>query len=149
MRHANHAEVGKVSQIATIIQKMGKGKAYTPVEDLHFCNAWIVTSEDPITGTSQKTDTFWKSVITTFECLQDVEAEEPQSLSHCNVTGHWAATNRDWTKFNGIFVQLKAIPRSGWNHEKFEEEALKLYKEEVKEDFKFLFCWVYLKEKPK
>ena len=46
-------------------------------------------------------------------------------------------------------MQLKAIPRSGWNYEKFEEEALKLYKEEVKEDFKFLSCWVYLKEKPK
>jgi hypothetical protein len=61
----------------------------------------------------------------------------------------WAAINKDCTKFNGIFVQLKAIPRSGWNYEKFEEEALKLYKEEVKEDFKFLSCWVYLKEKPK
>jgi hypothetical protein len=60
-----------------------------------------------------------------------------------------AAINKDCTKFNGIFVQLKAIPRSGWNSEKFEEEALKLYKEEVKEDFKFLSCWVYLKEKPK
>ena len=46
-------------------------------------------------------------------------------------------------------MQLKAIPRSGWNYEKFEEEALKLYKEEVKEDFKFLSCWVYPKEKPK
>jgi len=44
---------------------------------------------------------------------------------------------------------LKSIPRSGWNQEKYEEEALKLYKEVVKEDFKFFPCWVYLKEKPK
>jgi hypothetical protein len=28
----------------------------------------------------------------------------------------------------------------------YEEEAAKLYNKEVKEDFKFLHCWVYLKE---
>jgi hypothetical protein len=35
---------------------------------------------------------------------------------------------------------MVSIPRSDWNQEKYEEEALKLYEEEVKEDFKLLFC---------
>ncbi len=144
--HANHAEVEKLSQIATIIQKFGKGKAYKPVEDLHLCNAWIVTSEDPITGTGQKKDSFWKSIIVTFQCLQGVEAEDSWSLS--SLQRRWAAINKDCTKFNGIFVQLKAVPRPWWSQEKFKEETLKLYKEEVKEDFKFLSCWLNLKEKP-
>ncbi len=61
----------------------------------------------------------------------------------------WVSINKDATKFNIIFAQLKSNSRSGWNQAKYEEEALKLYKEEVKEDFKFLSCWVYLKEKPK
>jgi hypothetical protein len=125
---------------------MGKGKAYTAAEDQHLCTAWVVTSEDPITGTGQKKDAFWKSITATFQRLSG-PVEEPRTLS--SLQCRWASINKDATKFNGIFTQLKSIPRSGWNHTKYEEEALKLYKEEVKEDFKFLPCWVYLKEKPK
>jgi hypothetical protein len=62
---------------------------------------------------------------------------------------HWASINKDATKVNGILTQLKSIPRSGWNQAKYKEEALKLYKKEVKEDLKFLHCWVYLKDKTK
>ena len=125
---------------------MGKGKAYTAAEDQHLCTAWVITSEDPITGTGQKKDAFWKSIMATFQRLSG-PVEEPRTLS--SLQCRWASINKDATKFNGIFAQLKSIPRSGWNQAKYEEEALKLYKEEVKEDFKFLPCWVYLKEKPK
>jgi hypothetical protein len=38
---------------------MGKGKAYTAAEDHHLCTTWVITSEDPITETSQKKDAFW------------------------------------------------------------------------------------------
>jgi hypothetical protein len=125
---------------------MGKGKAYTAVEDQHLCTAWVATSEDPITGTGQKKDAFWKSIMAAFQRLSG-PGEEPRTLS--SLQCRWASINKDATKFNGIFTQLKMLPRSGWNQANYEEEALKLYKEEVKEDFKFLHCWVYLKEKPK
>jgi hypothetical protein len=41
---------------------------------------------------------------------------------------------------------MKGVPS---NHDKYEEEALKLYKKEVKDDLKFLSRWVYFKENPK
>jgi hypothetical protein len=125
---------------------MGKGKAYTVAEDQSLCTAWVVTSEDPITGTDKKMNAFWKSIITTFQCLSR-PMEEPRTLS--SLQYRWASINKYAAKFNDIFTQLSSIPRTGWNQAKYEEEALKLYKKEVQEDFKFLPCWLYIKEKPK
>jgi hypothetical protein len=48
-------------------KKMGKGKAYTAAEDQHLCTAWVASSEDPITGTGEKKDAFWKSITATFQ----------------------------------------------------------------------------------
>ncbi len=52
-------------------KKMGKGKAYTAAEDQHLCTAWVATSEDPITGTGQKKDAFWKSIMAAFSAYLD------------------------------------------------------------------------------
>ena len=41
------------------------------------------------------------------------------------------------------------MPRSGYNEEKYVEDALKLYMDEMSEDFPFLSIWNYLKDKPK
>jgi hypothetical protein len=41
------------------------------------------------------------------------------------------------------------VPRSGYNEENYVEETLKLYKDEMSEDFPFLSVWNYLKDKPK
>jgi hypothetical protein len=127
---------------------MEKEKTYTVTGDQHLCVTWVITStiEVPITGKGKKKDAFWKSILTTFQCLSG-PVEEPRTV--CSLQCHWAAINKDAKKFNGIFAQLKSNPRSGWTWEKYKEEALKLHREEVKEDFKFLGCWTYLKEKLK
>jgi len=78
---------------------MGKGKAYTAAEDQHLCTAWVITSEDPITGTGQKKDAFWKSITATFQRLSG-PVEEPRTLS--SLQCRWASINKDATKFNGI-----------------------------------------------
>jgi hypothetical protein len=91
-------------------KKMRKGKAYTVAEDQHLSAACVVTSEDPITGTGQKKDAFWKSIMATFQHLSGL-VEYPRTLS--SLQCHWASINKDATKFNGIFAQLKLIPRSG------------------------------------
>jgi hypothetical protein len=57
--------------------------------------------------------------------------------------------NKDIEKFNGTLTKLRSIPRSGWNCEKYKEETLKLYKIDVKDEFKLLACRVYLKNPPK
>jgi hypothetical protein len=95
---------------------MGKGKAYTVAEEQHLCTAWVITSEDPITGTSQKKDAFWKSIMATFQCLSG-PVEDPRTLS--SLQYYWASINKDATKFNVIFAQLKSISKSGWNHAKY------------------------------
>jgi hypothetical protein len=102
-------------------KKLGKGKAYTAVDDQQFCTTWVITSEDSITGTGQKKDAFWKSITATFQHLSG-PVEEPRTLSSLQCC--WAPINKDAIKFNGIFAQLKIIPISGWNQAKYEEEAL-------------------------
>jgi hypothetical protein len=93
-------------------KKMGKGKAYTVTEDNHLCTAWVATSEDLITGTGQKKDAFWKSIMAAFQRLFG-PGKEPKTLSSLQCC--WVSINKDAKKFNGIFIQLKSIPRSGWN----------------------------------
>jgi hypothetical protein len=87
-------------------KKMGKGKAYTVVEDQHLCTAWVATSEDPITGTGQKKDAFWKSIMAAFQRLSG-PGEESRTLS--SLQCRWASINKDATKFNGFFTQLKML----------------------------------------
>ena len=72
------------------------------------------------------------------------EEHSKQGLQGC-----WADINKKVTKFNGTYLQIKRVPWSGYNEEKYVEDALALFLEEEGESFSFLSCWQYLKEKPK
>ena len=126
---------------------MPRGSAWTQQEDETLCRAWLAASEDPITGTGQKKDTFWSSILRNFNSLLPADLS-PTDRSISSMQSRWAQINKDVTKFNALYSQVTSILRSGWASEMYLDEALKLFKEESdkKEDFKFLGCWFVLKE---
>ena len=48
--------------------------------------------------------------------------------------------NKKVIKFNGTYHQIKIVPRSGYNEEKYVEDALALFLEGEPERFTFLSC---------
>jgi len=52
-------------------------------------------------------------------------------------------------KFNGIYLQVTRVVKSGWIDEKYHAEAEQLYLTEVKKKFDFFGCWLFLKDHPK
>lgn len=47
-----------------------------------------------------------------------------------------------------MYLQFKALPRSGYDEEKYVQDVLALYRDEMNESFPFFLCWKYLREKP-
>jgi hypothetical protein len=123
---------------------MGRGKNWSSGDDLNLCTSWIAASEDAIVGTGQKRESFWDGISKNFQRLTGTTDRSIASLQ-----GRWSTINKDATKFNGIMRQVSNVPRSGWNEDKYQEEATKLFLEETGEEFLFLSCWMYLKDRPK
>ena len=124
---------------------MGRGKAWFQEADLYLSQAWVQSSNDPIVGNYQEGKSFWQSIQEAYRKFSPTNEERSlQALQ-----ARWADINKNSTKFNGIYVQIKRVPRSGYNEEKYIQDALALYNDEEKENFPFLACWHYLKDKPK
>jgi hypothetical protein len=125
--------------------RMGRGKSWTSDMDRNLCVAWTYSSEDPIAGTYQKKSAFWTTVQSHFMRLSGSVEERTISSLQCR----WADINKKCTKFNGIMTQTRNVTRSGYTEDNYVEDALKVFKHEMGEEFNFLSCWQYLKEKPK
>jgi len=124
---------------------MGRGKAWFQEADLHLCQAWVQSSNDPIVGNYQDGKSFWQTIQEAYRKFS--ATNEERSLQA--LQARWADINKKTTKFNGIYTQITRVPRSGYNEEKYIQDALALYNDEEKESFPFLACWHYLKGKPK
>ena len=124
---------------------MGRGKAWFTEADVHLAHAWIKASDDPIVGNYQEAKTFWQTVQAAYSKLS--ATNEGRSIEA--LKSRWTDINKKVTKFNGTYLQIKRVPRSGYNEEKYLEDTLALYLDEEKERFPFLSCWEYLKDQPK
>jgi hypothetical protein len=124
---------------------MGRGKAWFQEADLHLCQAWVQSSNDPIVGNYQDGKSFWQTIQEAYRKFSPTNEER----SLAALQGRWADINKKTTKFNGIYTQIRQVQRSGYNEERYVQDALALYSDEEKETFPFLGCWHYLKEKPK
>ena len=43
-----------------------RGQSYTTSEDIHLCRVWLDISQNPIIGTNQSKETFWKRVTSEY-----------------------------------------------------------------------------------
>ena len=77
--------------------------------------------------------------------VPDASKERTASAVNCR----WATINQDVQKFCGIMSQLHSQKKSGYNDEKYHEEATQVFKEERKgskkgQEFQFSTCWEIL-----
>ena len=127
------------------LNNMGRGKAWFCEADVNLAQAWSQASHDPIVGNMQDGKSFWQTINSNFMRLS--KTNEERSIS--SLQSRWSDVNKKTSKFNGTYLQIKRVPRSGWNEDKYIEEALQLYKDEMLEDFTNMAVWNYLKDKPK
>jgi hypothetical protein len=133
---------------------MGRASNWTSKEDEALAKAWIKASADPVHGNYQKTKNFWGTIqeyYTAFTAnLTKVDGKtklDERSIS--SMQTRWNQINKATLKFNGIFTQVVKVIKSGWNQEMYEEEAKRLYLDEVKEPFNFYNIWSFVKDQPK
>jgi len=120
---------------------------FSEVEDWLLTKAYLSVSEDPVKGTDQKGDEFWLNVFQKFKILYD-ECDEIEvkvlNWSSSSLQNRWQRQiQRDINSFNAIYRSLKKQNPSGWNDDKFMEEATKEWVEKYggpKKGFRFTRC---------
>ena len=107
-----------------------RGKSWAGAEDECLCHAWLHASEDLITGTGQKKDSFWNAIVRHFiKLLPAGELSAPQHIMS-SMQARWALISKDATKFCTLMDQVHSMPWSGWTNDMYMDKALKLFKEE-------------------
>lgn len=121
---------------------MGKGAKWTTQEDDALARAWVVVSEDPVTGNEQKSDSFWGLIHQNWsQCGSD---RTVQALKN-----HWCTLQRCVQKFCGYLQRVEDLHRSGTTPTDTRAEALQMYLAIEKEVFLYEGAWIILKSCPK
>ena len=119
-------------------KKKARSANYTSREDKCFVKAWGAATLNEIKGNYQDEKKYWTSILERYQVfVQDNNLPE-RSLD--SVQSRWRTINHACTKFNGIYLQVRRVVKSGWNDEKYHAEAEQIIQDEVKA--KFTFFWV-------
>ena len=54
-----------------------RGKGWDLSEDEQLCKSWLAVSQDPVTGSDQKNQTFWKRIHEDFVANNSSSEERP------------------------------------------------------------------------
>ena len=118
---------------------MAKGKSWAGAEDECMCHAWLLASEDAITGTDQKKNSFWNAIVRSFIKLLPAGELSTPEYSMLSMQARWALMNKDATKFCALMDQ-HSMPWSSWTDDMYMDKALlKLFREEAgRKNFNFM-----------
>ncbi len=136
------------SDLSTPLRRQ-RGKNFSSSEDVKLCKSWLDVSQNAITGTDQKSETFWAKISDSFnsgKAITDEEFRSPSSLQ-----SRWTSLQATVAKFCGVFQSVSNELHSGWSPEDILKEALTRYSEKsVKnQPFTSLSCWEILRKYPK
>jgi hypothetical protein len=123
-------------------------------EDYLIAMALVHVTVDPIRGVGQKSETFWTRVHEKFCLLQQ---KELVVIGFDIIVWTGDSIEQRWEKrisrsvqlWNKHYRQLKGMQKSGWNKDKYIEEASALYKSDTGETFGFAKCIPVLHKLPK
>jgi len=128
-------------------KKKARSANYTSREDELIAKAWGSATLNELKGNYQDEKKYWTSILDRYqEFVQDNNLPE-RSLD--SLQSRWRTISHACTKFNGIYLQVSRVVKSGWNDEKYHAEAEQIYHQEVKKKFDFFGCWLFLKDHPK
>jgi len=133
-------------------KKHGRGVNMEDDEHLQLCRSFVATSEDRVTGTGQKGDTFFSAIASHYnENLPEGRPKRPTR----SLETKWRPIHHDVAKFAGVYVQIKDLNVSGLMDDDVLFRAQRLYHDNSHADsskrqpFRFLKCWLFLAAKPK
>jgi hypothetical protein len=118
---------------------------YSEYEDYLIAMAFVHVTVDPIKGVGQKSETFWTRVHEKFCLLQQKElaiiGHDIYIRTRDSIEQRWKKRiSKNVQLWNKHYRQLKGMQKSGWNEDKYVEEASALYKSHTGETFRFAKC---------
>lgn len=119
--------------------------------DKALCKAWLNTSQDPETGTGQKSSTFWKRVHENFlqSYREDYDGRIPPDRPDRANQARWTIIQGACMKFRGAIVKAESVNQSGANQVDIYAHARSLYSATNNKPFYFDHCFTILKDAPK
>ncbi|KAK6141990.1 hypothetical protein DH2020_019616 [Rehmannia glutinosa] len=119
---------------------------YTFAEDRHLCNVFLDISQDPIVGTNQTREQFWKRIEDKYNSgkpSSNIQDRNQRSLQ-CRMQ----TILKDVRKFNGCLQQIEYLNPSGANEQILLERANELLMQQkgYSGGFKFDHVWYVMKD---
>ncbi|XP_004293182.1 PREDICTED: glutathione S-transferase T3-like [Fragaria vesca subsp. vesca] len=110
-------------------------------EDKLLVSAWLNISLDPVKGTGQKRQQFWKRITKYFEDNKTWTGER----STKSLINRWSTISSSVSKFCGHYSSIEHLRRSGYTEQDKIVEAKETYKKEERHAFVLDHCWVVLR----
>ena len=86
-----------------------RGKGWDLSEDEQLCKSWLAVSQDPVIGSDQKNQTFWKRVHEDF-IMRHLSSEE---RTQQGLQSRWSHIQRQVNHFCACFAKVEARGESG------------------------------------
>ncbi len=87
----------------------GRGQSYNVKEDMLLVSAWLNVSLDPVVGSNQSRDAFWKRIEAYYHSNKDF----PSTRNKKSMQGRWSTINTMVQKFCGYYAQAVRAKKSG------------------------------------
>ena len=128
--------------------KKVKQASYTTVEDECLTRTWCKATLNEIQGNYQDERKYWSKLAESYNKVMTNDHKMP-ARSIDSLQARWRKINHNCTKFNGIYMGLKRLQKSGYTEDDYISETQKTYKAETKSNFSLLSCWCIIKDHPK
>ncbi|KAL6841847.1 hypothetical protein ACP4OV_028359 [Aristida adscensionis] len=125
--------------------KSVKKRYWTHDEEVRLASAWLNISKDPIHGNDKKSDSFWGQITEEFN-----KNSQPDRIRDTNqLKIHWSRLSRTINEFNGYWIQVCKMNKSGYSDDQIMEEAQQMYKKKYSKPFQLVHWWKILRNEPK
>jgi hypothetical protein len=143
------ANISNDSGAFTTPVRRSRGRNFSSAEDVKLCKAWIEVSQNSITGTDQRMETFWGKISDIFNSGKSADDEDYRTPA--SLQSRWTTLQATVSKFCGTYQAVTNEQHSGWSPEDVLKEALHRYSEKSvrNQAFTSLTCWELLRQYPK
>jgi hypothetical protein len=94
---------------ASRVSLLSRGKNFVQTEDEQLCRSWLNVSQDPVTGSEQKSTAFWARVHQHFVEFKTT----PEDRTAGALQSRWNTIQAQVNKFCGSFAQVESRNESG------------------------------------
>ena len=125
--------------------KSVKKRYWSHDEEVRLASAWLNTSKDPIHGNDKKSDSFWGQITKEFN--QNSQQDHHRDTNSLKI--HWTCLSKMINEFNGYWISVCKMNKSGYSDDQLMEEAQKRYEKKNEKPFTLIHWWKILKDEPK